>query len=168
VNIRAAVITVSDKGYAGQRKDKSGPLLSRMLTDLGIEIIDQTIVPDEIDLIAQTLRNLADQKKADLIVTTGGTGLAPRDRTPEATRSVIDREAPGIAELLRWEGYHKTPMAVLSRGIAGLRGSCLIINLPGSPRAVQEGIETLTPILFHAVQMAQGVNLEHDQHPEQR
>lgn len=158
--IRIAVVTVSDKGYVGEREDASGPLLADLIRPLG-QVVVQTIVPDEFDQIRKTLIHLADELHLDLILTTGGTGLAPRDRTPEATRAVIEREVPGLAEVLRWDGYQRTPYAVLSRGIAGLRGSTLIINLPGSPRAVREGIAVLMPILPHALQMARGENLEH-------
>ena len=161
MSIYAAVMTVSDKGFAGQREDVSGPLLAQALRDMGADIISQIIVPDEPDQIAKAMISLADGSGADLIVSTGGTGAAPRDRTPEATRTVIDREMPGIAEVLRFDGFRKTPLAVLSRGIAGLRGRCLIVNLPGSPKAVRQGMETLAAILPHAVQMAQGEDLEH-------
>jgi len=162
VRIRAAVITISDKGYAGLREDVSGPCLAAALREMGAEVLWERIVPDVPEMISETLTALADETGADLIVTTGGTGAAPRDRTPEATRTVIDRELPGIAEVLRFEGYRKTPFAVLSRGIAGLRGRCLIVNLPGSPRAVSAGMEILAPILPHAVQMARGEELEHE------
>ncbi|MGI6207663.1 MAG: MogA/MoaB family molybdenum cofactor biosynthesis protein [Anaerolineae bacterium] len=162
--IRAAVVTVSDKSHAGTRRDASGPLLRDLLREAGIEVPDEAIVPDEQDQIAETLRTLADRGDLDLILTTGGTGPAPRDRTPEATLQVIDRQMPGLAEILRWEGYKRTPRAVLSRGVAGLRGQCLIINLPGSPRAVREGMEVLAPILPHAVQMVRGEHLEHGDH----
>jgi molybdenum cofactor synthesis domain-containing protein len=161
MEIRAVVITVSDKGYAGLREDTSGPALAEALRALGASIVGQAMVPDEREQIATLLRQHACSGVVDLIVTTGGTGAAPRDVTPEATREVIEREMPGLAELLRWEGYKKTPLAVLSRGIAGLCGRCLIVNLPGSPRAVREGMETLAGVLPHAVQMARGENLEH-------
>lgn len=161
----AAVITVSDKGYAGERQDASGPLLAARLRELGAEVCEQLLLPDEPDLVAREMVRLADEAGVDLIMTTGGTGAAPRDRTPEATLQVIDRAMPGLAELLRWEGYHKTPLAVLTRGVAGLRGRCLIVNLPGSPRAVAEGMDSLARVLPHAIQMAQGRDLEHK--PEQ-
>jgi len=157
----AAVITVSDKGYAGQRQDASGPLLATRLQALGAEVREQLLLPDEPDQIAREMARLADEAGVDLIMTTGGTGAAPRDHTPEATLQVIDRSMPGLAELLRWEGYRKTPLAVLTRGVAGLRGRCLIINLPGSPRAVAEGMDALAAVLPHAIQMAQGRDLEH-------
>ncbi|MGC9334950.1 MAG: MogA/MoaB family molybdenum cofactor biosynthesis protein [Anaerolineae bacterium] len=179
--IRAAVVTVSDTGYTGQREDVSGPLLARLLRDMGAEVVRQAIVPDERDEIVRLLVTLSDQVSGemaseglafgegvseeaavDLVVTTGGTGVTPRDVTPEATKAVIQREMPGLAEALRFTGYHKTPMAVISRGVAGIRGRTLIVNLPGSPNAVRDGMETLAPILPHAIQMIQGQDTEHD------
>jgi molybdopterin adenylyltransferase len=159
--IRAGVVTVSDKGYAGEREDSSGPLLAELLRKMGVQIVQQTIVPDEQAEVRRTLIVLADEARLDLIVTTGGTGPAPRDVTPEATRTVIEREMPGLAEVLRFEGYRQTPLAVISRGVAGIRGRTLIVNLPGSPKAVREGMETLTPILPHAIRMLRGVDTEH-------
>jgi molybdenum cofactor synthesis domain-containing protein len=160
-SIRAGVVTVSDKGYAGEREDASGPLLADLLRQMGAEVVSQTIVPDERAEIKHVLIALADETQVDLVVTTGGTGPAPRDVTPEATRAVIEREVPGLAEVLRFEGYRKTPLAVISRGVAGIRGGTLVVNLPGSPRAVREGMETLAPILPHAIKMLQGVHTEH-------
>lgn len=154
-------MTVSDKGYRGERADASGPLLADLLRELGVTVVEQTIVPDERDAITRALTRLADEAHVDLIVTTGGTGLTPRDVTPEATLAVIEREAPGLAEALRWEGYRKTSLAILSRGVAGVRGQTLIVNLPGSPKAVREGLEVLAPILPHAIQMLRGVDTEH-------
>ncbi len=161
MKIRAAAITVSDKGYAGLREDRSGPLLASLLAEMGLEVVFTTIVPDEGEQIATILRDLADQHQVELIITTGGTGAAPRDVTPEATRQVIEREMPGLAELLRSEGYKATPLAVLSRGVAGIRKQTLIINLAGSPKAVQEGMTILRPVLPHALEMLLGENLEH-------
>ena len=161
MQVRAAVITASDKGYRGERQDRSGPLLAESLRGLGIEVVEQIVLPDDVDRLSKAMIELADARCVDLIMTTGGTGAAPRDWTPEATRAVIQRDMPGIAELLRSEGYRRTPLAVLSRGIAGIRGRCLIVNLPGSPRAVQEGMEILAPILPHALKMLRGENLEH-------
>lgn len=166
--IRAGVATVSDKGYAGKREDASGPLLAELLRKLGAEVVSQTIVPDEQAEIEQTLIQLADELQIDLVVTTGGTGPAPRDVTPEATQAIIEREMPGLAEALRFEGYRKTPLAVISRGVAGIRGGTLIVNLPGSPRAVREGMETLAPILPHAIKMLRGVDTEHKHDEEKR
>ena len=159
--IQAAVITMSDKGYAGERQDTSGPLLAQLLRKMGAVIVSQIIVPDERVEIERALVELADEARVDLVVTTGGTGPAPRDVTPEATGAVIEREMPGLAEVLRFEGYRKTPLAVLSRGVAGIRGGTLIVNLPGSPKAVREGMETLTPVLPHAIKMLRGVDTEH-------
>ena len=158
---RAAAITVSDKGYAGQREDKSGPLLQELLRSQGYEVVYHAIVPDDKGQIAALLRHLADNSGVDLIVTTGGTGAAPRDVTPEATHEVIEREMPGLSELIRMEGYKTSPFAVLSRGISGIRGASLIINLPGSPKAVQEAMAILKSVLGHALQMLRGENLEH-------
>jgi molybdenum cofactor synthesis domain-containing protein len=157
----AAAITISDKGYAGLREDKSGPLLAALLGEQGFEVAHTAIVPDERAQIAALLRELCDTRRVDLVITTGGTGAAPRDVTPEATREVIEREMPGLAELLRWQGYQITPLAVLSRGVAGLRGGTLIINLAGSPKAVREGMTILHPVLAHALQMLKGEGLEH-------
>lgn len=161
MKFRAGVMTISDKGAAGQREDLSGPLLVKLLQDIGAEAVVRTIVPDEPEQIREMLVEYVDEEAVDVVVTTGGTGLTPRDQTPEATLAVIDREVPGLAEVLRFEGYQKTPLAVISRGVAGIRGRTLIVNLPGSPRAVQEGMETLAPILPHAIRMVRGEDTEH-------
>jgi molybdopterin adenylyltransferase len=159
--IRAGVVTISDKASAGEREDASGPLLADLLRKMGAEVMRQVIVPDERTEIERALIEMADEARLDLVVTTGGTGLTPRDVTPEATQAVLEREAPGLAEVLRFDGYGRTPLAVLSRGVAGLRGQTLIVNLPGSPKAVREGMEVLAPILPHAIQMARGKETEH-------
>ena len=164
MRMNAAVITVSDKGYTGKREDISGPLVADGLRAMGAKVLEQIIVPDEEDQIIATLTRLADSGDLDVIITTGGTGLAPRDHTPEATLQVLDRQAPGLVEVLRFEGHKKTPFAVLSRGVAGLRGKCVIINLPGSTKAVRDGMESLKDILPHAIQMARGEDLEHGEH----
>ena len=161
MRIKAAVVTVSDKGFAGQREDMSGPLVRDLLEAMEAEVAHQSIVPDDPQAIVDALENLADVRQMDLVITTGGTGPAPRDNTPEASRVVIEREMPGLAEILRVEGYKKTPLAVISRGVAGIRGACLIVNLPGNPKAVREGMEILAPILPHTIQMIRGINLEH-------
>ncbi len=148
--IRAAVVTVSDRASRGEREDASGPLLCELLRQMGVQMIAQHVVPDERDEIAALLTRLCDDG-ADLVMTTGGTGPAPRDLTPEATRDVIEREMPGLAELLRWDGYRRTQFAVLSRAVAGIRGRALIVNLPGNPNAVREGMEVLAPLLPAAI-----------------
>lgn len=163
MKIRAAVITVSDKGYAGEREDVSGPRLASLLQEMGAEVVSRSIVPDEPHVLSDLLSRLADEEGVDLVLTTGGTGPTPRDRTPEATREVIEREMPGLAEALRFQGYQHTPLAVISRGIAGIRGHTLIVNLPGSPRAVEQGMEVLTPILPHTVRMIRGTDTEHEE-----
>ena len=153
--IRVAILTASDKAARGEREDESGKVISEMLTAIG-EVVLYRIVPDDIDEILEELRRMADRHKVDLILTTGGTGLGPRDFTPEATKAVIDREVPGIMEAMRARSLEKTPLAMLSRGVAGTRGRTLIINLPGSPKAVRECIEVILPALPHAIEVLQG------------
>ncbi len=158
--MNAAVVTISDRSYRGEREDLSGPTLWQLLTEAGFHVVAGHILPDEAPLISDLLVRLADDEGVDLIVTTGGTGPAPRDVTPEATLAVIQREMPGLAELLRWDGYRRTPCAVLARGVAGIRGQTLIINLPGNPRAVREGMEVLAPLLEPTIRLIHGQRLE--------
>jgi len=150
------ILTISDKGSRGERQDKSGETIREILSSLDMSIINYDIVPDEKELIAQELISWADENNLDVILTTGGTGLTPRDVTPEATLAVVDRVVPGFAEAMRSESLKKTPMAMLSRAVVGTRGKCLIINLPGSPRAVRECLEVVLPALPHAVETLKG------------
>ena len=154
--IRAVVITVSDACSRGERKDASGEALVQLLTDLGAEIVKTRIVSDDPEPLSDLLREFADQPEVNLIVTTGGTGLAPRDNTPEATRAVIEREASGLAEAMRSETLRHTPLAMLSRGVCGIRSGTLIINLPGSPKAVSESFAVIAPVLNHAIALLAG------------
>jgi molybdenum cofactor synthesis domain-containing protein len=151
-HIHAAVLTVSDKGYAGERVDESGAALEELLRGMGAADVTRSLVPDERELIAAELVRLADETPANLVLTTGGTGMTSRDVTPEATRAVIDREAPGFAEAMRILSLQKTPHAVLSRAVSGLRGRTLIINMPGSPRACREQFAMISAALPHAVE----------------
>jgi molybdopterin adenylyltransferase len=150
------ILTISDKGSRGEREDLSGPEIRRILSDLPARIEAYEVIPDEEDVIVQKLVEYADRKKVDLIVTTGGTGLSPRDVTPEATRKILHKEIPGIAEAMRAEGSKITPLAMLSRATAGIRGQSLIINLPGSRDAVRENLTVLLPVLKHALEKVQG------------
>jgi len=161
IQINAVVITVSDAGFRGERKDVSGELLVQLLRDLGAEVVATRVLSDDPDPLADALREFADWRNVNLIVTTGGTGLAPRDNTPEATLAVIEREAPGLAEAMRIETLKQTPMAMLSRGVCGIRSGTLIINLPGSPKAVGESFEVIKPVLNHAIALLSG--RPHDQ-----
>lgn len=156
---RFGVITVSDQGARGERPDESGPLLKELLKPWG-DVIAYEILPDERDILAGALRAMADQQKVDLIITTGGTGFSPRDVTPEATLDVIERSIPGIPEAMRAAGMEKTPKAMLSRGVAGIRGKTLIINLPGSPKGVRENCKVLFPIFEHALETVTGCSGE--------
>ena len=154
--IRATVVTVSDASSKGEREDESGTLLVELLRGLGAEIVATKILSDDLDPLAETLRKFADLPEVNLIITTGGTGLAPRDNTPEATLKVIEREAPGLAEAMRMETLKQTPMAMLSRGVCGIRSRTLIINLPGSPKAVRESFAVIAPVLPHALALLAG------------
>ncbi len=150
------ILTVSDKGARGEREDLSGQEIRRIIGALSFRVEAYEVVPDDKEMIARKLIEFADEKGLDLIVTTGGTGLSPRDVTPEATREVLDKEIPGMAEVMRAEGYKITPFAMLSRALAGVRCRSLIINLPGSPQAVRENLGVILPLLQHALEKIQG------------
>lgn len=159
--IRVAVLTVSDAGAQGQRADVSGDTIAEWVAASGYELSARDVIPDESDVIASTLASWSDGYMADVILTTGGTGFGSRDVTPEATRAVVEREAPGIAEAIRADGRAQTPYSVLSRGLAGTRGRTLIVNLPGSPGGVRDCIATLTPLIGHAVQLLRNETSDH-------
>ncbi|OPY59261.1 MAG: Molybdopterin adenylyltransferase [Pelotomaculum sp. PtaU1.Bin035] len=156
---KIAIITVSDKGARGERIDESGPAIREMLYSLG-EVVSYRVVPDEPDILKGSLINLSDVENVHLILTTGGTGLGPRDNTPEATLAVIDREVPGLAEAMRMESLKKTNRAMLSRAVAGMRRSTLIINLPGSVKAARECLEIILPALAHGLEILSGAGGE--------
>jgi molybdopterin adenylyltransferase len=154
--IRAVVITVSDACSRGEREDTSGAALVQLLANLGAEIVEHKVLSDDLDPLVQSLTEYAQRDDVNLIITTGGTGLGPRDNTPEATHQVVEREAPGIAEAIRVESLKATPMAMLSRGVCGVRSGTLIINLPGSPKAVKESFAVIAPVLSHALDLLAG------------
>ena len=158
--LRAAVITLSDKGARGEREDKSGPLIVEMLTAAGYKVEETMILPDEAKALKAQLIRLADGRQVNLILTTGGTGFSPRDITPEATYAVATRSAPGIAEAMRYHSLSITPRGMLSRAASVLRGKTLIVNLPGSPKAVQENLEYILPSLEHGIRIAAGLDGE--------
>jgi len=153
---RAGVLTISDMGARGEREDTSGAAIHELLSSIDIDVVKYEIVPDERDVISARLVEWSDDLGLDLIVTTGGTGLGPRDVTPEATRDVIRYEVPGMAEAMRAEGLKQTPMAMISRAVAGVRGKTLILNLPGSPKGVRESLSVVLPVLRHALGLLAG------------
>ena len=153
---RVGILTLSDKGSRGEREDLSGTAIRDLLSPEVYAVDAYEVIPDERDTIVSTLVRWIDEGGLDLVLTTGGTGVSPRDVTPEATRSVIERELPGFAEAMRWASLQKTPHAVISRAVAGIRRRSLIVNLPGSPRAVRENLSVILPALPHALEKIQG------------
>ncbi len=153
MTIRFGILTLSDRSSRGERADASGPALADLIHAQNWSVTDQAILPDEESAIRATLTEWADSSRFDVILTTGGTGFALRDVTPEATRAVIQRDAPGLAETMRAESLKKTPHAMLSRAVAGIRGRTLIVNLPGSPKGAMENLQTIMPVIPHAVQL---------------
>ncbi|WP_347275147.1 MogA/MoaB family molybdenum cofactor biosynthesis protein [Candidatus Kuenenia sp.] len=165
--IRAAIVTLSDKGSKGEREDKSGEVIRTMLQQINTSIVAYEIIPDEKDLIIKKLREFS--KLSDLIITTGGTGVGPRDITPEATRAVIEKELPGFGEAMRMEGMKHTPRAMGSRAVAGIYQQTLIINLPGSPKGVEENLSVVLPVIPHTINLIKGAVTDcakdREQHP---
>lgn len=157
----SGILTISDKGWQGERYDESGKVIKDSLAPLYGQVVKYEIIPDEVDVIASKLAEWADDGSVDVILTTGGTGLGPRDVTPEATLSISDKVVPGFAEAMRAVTFSKTPFAILSRAVAGVRGKCLIINLPGSPKAVEECLQVILPAIPHAVEIVKGEVTEH-------
>jgi molybdenum cofactor synthesis domain-containing protein len=160
IHINVAVITCSDKGFRGQREDTSGEYIREHMTNIGFDVVEKVIISDDLDSIKEKLLYFADEVKVDLILTTGGTGFSPRDNTPEATKAVILREVPGISEMLRAESYKVTKKAYLSRGVSGIRNRTLIINLPGSPKAVKETLSFLENVFDHGLKILKNVDSE--------
>jgi molybdenum cofactor synthesis domain-containing protein len=154
--VKAGILTLSDKGSRGDREDLSGAVIREMLEGAGIAVISYEVIPDEAGLISSKLKEWSDSKGLNLIITTGGTGLSPRDVTPEATLSVIEKRVPGMEEAMRAESLKKTPNAMMSRAVAGVRGRTLIVNLPGSPKAVRENLDVILPALPHALSKLSG------------
>ncbi len=159
--LNLGILTISDKGSQGQREDKSGKVIRDSLSPLDGHVVKYEIIPDEVDIIASKLAGWADEGNVDIVLTTGGTGLSHRDVTPEATLSILDKVVPGFTEAMRMETFNTAPLAILSRAVAGIRRECLIINLPGSPKAVRECLEVILPALPHAVEIIKGEVTEH-------
>lgn len=163
---RAAVVTLSDKGYAGEREDRSGPLICEIIGKSGYDVVETVLLPDDEEEIKKCLCKLCDDIRADIVFTTGGTGFAPRDCTPEATLAVATKNAPGIAEAMRQASLKITPRAMLSRGASVIRNQTLIINLPGSPKAVKENLDAVLPSLEHGLAVLTGREEECGRQPQ--
>ena len=149
-------MTVSDRCARGEAEDESGPALAQLLEEMGANVVARVVVPDDLEPLTAKLCAYADEPHVNLVVTTGGTGFSPRDNTPEATRATIEREAPGLAEAMRAQTLHQTPMAMISRGVCGIRSGALIVNLPGSPKGVRESFNVIKPVLPHAIALLAG------------
>lgn len=160
---RIGIVTVSDRSAKGERDDRGGPILKELAHDMGGDITAYEVIPDDLATIEAALISLADEERCDLILTTGGTGFTARDVTPEATKSVIDKEVPGLPEAMRMETIKQTKMSILSRAVAGIRGHTLIVNFPGSPKAIKECFAVIEPTLPHALELLRG-NSEHSDH----
>ena len=153
---KVAIITSSDTGYAGEREDKSAPVIEQFVTEAGYEVVEKILLPDDMEMLSTAMAKICDEGAADLILTTGGTGFSPRDVMPEATKAIIHREAPGIPEAMRWFSLQITGRAMLTRAAAGIREKTLIINMPGSPKAVAECIEYILPHVHHGLEILLG------------
>lgn len=160
MTINVAVITVSDRSYSGEREDKSGKLLSEIVEQKLGNVLAYEVIPDEIEMIKREILRCVDELKADIVITTGGTGISERDVTPDATGELLEKEMPGISEIVRIKGYEHTPMSLLSRAKAGVRGKSIIVNLPGSPKAVEESLDYIIPALKHGIEVLNGLSKE--------
>ena len=164
--ITVGVLTVSDRSFQGEREDRGGPALKSVVSGMGWRIGVEAIVPDEIERIQKTILNWTDEKEIDLVLTTGGTGISPRDVTPEATRGLLEKELPGLMEFVRFQSVRKTPLAVLSRAVAGVRKKSLIFNLPGNPEGAKECLELILDVIPHALAIIQGEDHTHENDKE--
>ncbi len=160
MTINVAVITVSDRSYRGEREDRSGKLLSEIVEQKLGNVLAYEVIPDEIEMIKREILRCVDELKADIVITTGGTGISERDVTPDATGELLEKEMPGISEIVRIKGYEHTPMSLLSRAKAGVRGKSIIVNLPGSPKAVEESLDYIIPALKHSIEVLNGLSKE--------
>lgn len=160
MTINVAVITVSDRSYRGEREDRSGKLLSEIVEQKLGNVLAYEVIPDEIEMIKREILRCVDELKADIVITTGGTGISERDVTPDATGELLEKEMPGISEIVRIKGYEHTPMSLLSRAKAGVRGKSIIVNLPGSPKAVEESLDYIIPALKHGIEVLNGLSKE--------
>lgn len=160
--IKVGIITVSDKGSRGERMDESGPAIREIVENAGWKVLDYILVPDERDRIQSEIIRMVDRERLDIVLTTGGTGLSPRDITPEATKGVIEKEIPGLAEAMRIKTMDSTPTAILSRAVAGTRGTSIIVNLPGSVKAVKENLNIILQVLPHGLEILQGRMGDHN------